>query len=223
MKAKDIPIAREGVLFILSAPSGAGKTTLIKKLLEIFPEITLSVSCTTRAPRAGEVDGKDYRFVKPHFFRRSLARREFAEWAKVHGSFYGTPRGPLERLLRRGRDVLLDIDVQGARKIKRLYRDAVAVFLLPPSWRELEKRLALRGTDGSETIRQRLENARREVREILQYDYFVVNRKIPQALEDLRAVVIAERHRVSRQKGGRFQRKGGPGKRDRLRLQSGTL
>ena len=205
MKANGTPIPREGVIFILSAPSGAGKTTLIKKLVGIFPEITLSVSCTTRAPRAGEVNGSDYRFVQSQVFRQMRSRGAFAEWAKVHGSFYGTPREPLEHLVRRGRDVLLDIDVHGARKIKRLYRDAVAIFLLPPSRRELKKRLALRGTDGTETIRQRLENARREVREILRYDYLVVNRKIPQALRALQSIVIAERHRVSRERGRRLK------------------
>lgn len=219
MKANGVPMSREGVIFILSAPSGAGKTTLIKKLLKIFPEITLSVSYTTRTPRAGEVDGRDYHFVKPQAFTRMRSKGGFAEWARVHGSLYGTPREPLERLVRRGRDVLLDIDVHGARKIKRLYRRAVAVFILPPSWQELEKRLSLRGTDGTKTIRQRMENARREVREILRYDYFVVNRKVPQALETLKSIVIAERHRVSRGRGSRLEESGG---RKHYRLKSQT-
>ena len=205
MKANGIPIQREGVIFILSAPSGAGKTTLVKKLLKLFPEITLSVSYTTRKPREGEVNGKDYHFVKPPAFGRMRSKGAFAEWAKVHESLYGTPRRSLDRFVRQGRDVLLDIDVHGARKIKRLYRGAVAIFLLPPSWQELEKRLALRGTDGTETIRRRLENARREVREVLRYDYSVVNEKIPEALETLKSIVIAERHRVSRQRDRRLK------------------
>jgi guanylate kinase len=191
---------REGIIFILSAPSGAGKTTLINRLLGIYPEVTLSVSCTTRDRRAGEVPGRDYRFVTREQFVRMQAREEFAEWANVHGYFYGTPRRPLERNIRRGRDMLLDIDVQGARRIKRLYRDAVSIFLVPPSWQELERRLALRGTDGRESIRQRLDNARREMREIIRYDYVVVNREIREALESLQSIVAAERLKVSRVK-----------------------
>lgn len=191
---------REGIIFILSAPSGAGKTTLINGLLEIYPEMSLSVSCTTRERRRGEVAGRDYHFVSEKKFVQMRAREEFAEWANVHGYFYGTPRRPLERNVYRGRDILLDIDVQGARKIKALYREAVSIFLVPPSWQELERRLALRGTDGRESIRQRLENARREMRQIMRYDYFVVNREIREALESLRSIVAAERLRISRVK-----------------------
>lgn len=192
---------REGVVFILSAPSGAGKTTLIRRLLAIFPAITLSVSYTTRSPRRGEIGGRDYHFVTERSFARMLARDVFAEWAKVHGSLYGTPRGPLERCVRRGRDILLDIDVEGARKIKRQHPHAVSIFLLPPSRRELEKRLALRGTDQRDIVRKRLENARREIRELLRYDYTVVNRKLREALESLKSIIVAERHRTSRSKG----------------------
>ncbi len=194
---------REGIIFILSAPSGAGKTTLINRLLGIYPEMTLSVSCTTRARRAAEVAGKDYRFVTNEQFFQMRAREEFAEWASVHGYFYGTPRQPLERNIRRGRDTLLDIDVQGARRIKALYRRAVSIFLVPPSWQELARRLALRGTDGKETIRQRLDNARREIQQITKYDYFVVNREIREAVECLRSIVAAERLKVSRVKDWR--------------------
>ncbi|MBI3058029.1 MAG: guanylate kinase, partial [Deltaproteobacteria bacterium] len=126
------------------------------------------------------------------------ARGEFAEWASVHGSFYGTPRRPLEQSIQEGREILLDIDVQGARQIKKQYPRAVSIFLLPPSLRELEKRLALRGTDRRESIRRRLENARREIRAIMRYDYFVVNREIPKALEALKSIIVAERLRISR-------------------------
>lgn len=192
------PVHRQGVIFILSAPSGAGKTTLIRRLLKIFPEMILSVSYTTREPRPGEVGGRDYCFVTEKKFRALRSRRGFAEWARVHGSLYGTPRRPLEAHLRRGRDVLLDIDVQGAKRIKKQYPDAVSIFLLPPSWRELEKRLAERGTDRRETIERRLENARREIREMIGYDYYVVNREIREALEALKAIVVAERQRISR-------------------------
>jgi guanylate kinase len=189
---------RQGVIFILSAPSGAGKTTLVKRLLRLFPDITLSVSYTTRARRPGEVAGRDYRFVSAKKFAAVKARGGFAEWARVHGHFYGTPRAPLERTVGRGRDVLLDIDVQGARKIKRQYPGAVSIFVLPPSWRELEHRLAERGTDRKETIRRRLENARREIRQIMRYDYVVVNRELRRAVEGAKAIVNAERLRVAR-------------------------
>ena len=190
----------QGVIFILSAPSGAGKTTLIKRLLQHFPDITLSVSYTTRPRRPAEAAGRDYHFLALKRFAAMRSRGAFAEWAQVHGSLYGTARKPLERALQRGRDMLLDIDVQGARKIKRQYPRAVSIFIMPPSWRELEQRLALRGTDRRETIRKRLENARREIRELTRYDYLVVNRELRQALESLKSIVSAERLRVSRLK-----------------------
>lgn len=187
-----------GAIFILSAPSGAGKTTLISGLLRVFPEIMLSVSYTTRAQRPGEVHGRDYCFVGEKKFAAMRANGSFAEWASVHGALYATPRRPLEQSIRRGRDVLLDIDVQGARKIKKQYPQAISIFLLPPSWQELEKRLARRGTDRRESIRRRLENARREIQALMRYDYFVVNREIREALEGLKSIIIAERHRISR-------------------------
>jgi guanylate kinase len=196
---------RDGVIFIVSAPSGAGKTTLIKRLLSIFPEMRLSVSYTTRSRRAGEVAGRDYHFVSTPKFVSMRASGAFAEWAKVHGSLYGTPRRLLEQSVRRGRDVLLDIDVQGARKIKRRYRLAVSIFLLPPSLRELARRLALRGTDQEKIIRRRLDTARREIREIMRYDYMIVNRKVPAALKSLSAIVVAERHRIRRFGGRRIR------------------
>ncbi len=189
---------RKGAIFILSAPSGAGKTTLINGLLKIFPDIALSVSYTTRSRRRGEIHGRDYFFVGKRAFAAVRARGGFAEWAAVHGSLYATPRRPLERNIQRGRDVLLDIDVQGARKIKKLYPRAVSIFLLPPSWQELEKRLALRGTDREESIRRRLENARREIRAIMRYNYLVVNQDVREALDRLKSIIIAERLRISR-------------------------
>lgn len=201
MRLNGILTKREGVIFILSAPSGAGKTTLIRRLMKVFPGMALSVSYTTRACRSREVPGRDYHFVAKKIFVGMRARGEFAEWANVHGFLYGTPRRALEQNIRRGRDVLLDIDVQGARKIKRQYPPAVSIFLLPPSLQELEKRLSLRGTDGREGIRRRLENARREIREIMGYDYYVVNREIREAMESLKSIVIAERLRISRVKG----------------------
>jgi len=189
---------RGGIIFILSAPSGAGKTTLIKGLRSIYPDIELSVSWTTRSRRGGEVNGREYRFVTQRQFDAMRAKGQFAEWAKVHNFLYGTPRRPLDSCVKGGRDMLLDIDVQGARKIKRVYRDAVAIFLLPPSMRELARRLARRGTEGRETMRRRLANARGEIRRIIEYDYYVVNRDVKEAVAALRAIVEAERARTSR-------------------------
>jgi len=193
-----MPVKRKGVIFIVSAPSGAGKTTLVKRLMKLIPDIRLSVSCTTRRTRPGEIPGQDYYFVGERKFELMRDRGDFAEWANVHGSFYGTPGRPLERHLRNGDDVLLDIDVVGCRKIKSRYSNAVSVFLLPPSWRELERRLALRKTDGREMIRQRLKNAERELHEITRYDYLIVNCKIGEAVDSLESIVLAERLRVSR-------------------------
>jgi len=196
---------RQGIIFILSAPSGAGKTTLYHELRNIYPEIKLSVSCTTRAQREGEVDGRDYRFISARQFDAMKARGEFAEWANVHGNLYGTPRQPLDRSIRTGRDILLDIDVQGARKIKRRYPQAVSIFLLPPSLAELRRRLAARGTDGAEVIRRRLANAQGEMRQIIQYDYYVVNREVVEAVGVLKAIVEAERAKISRVTGWRIK------------------
>jgi guanylate kinase len=189
---------RQGIIFILSAPSGAGKTTLYNGLKEIYPEIKLSVSCTTRARRSGELNGRDYRFLTKREFETLKSRGQFAEWAKVHDYFYGTPKKPLDRNIRAGRDVLLDIDVQGARKIKKAYPQAVSIFLLPPSLGELQRRLAARGTDGNDTIRRRLANARGEIGEIMHYDYYVVNREVTEAVQLLSSIIKAERARTSR-------------------------
>ena len=196
---------RQGIIFILSAPSGTGKTTLIKRLRAIYPEIRLSISFTTRGRRQGEIGGHDYHFVTPAKFAAMRAKGEFAEWAKVHDFFYGTPRRLLDRCIRVGRDMILDIDVQGARKIKRKYLRAVSIFLLPPSWRELKRRLARRGTDGRETIRRRLDNARGEMSDIIQYDYFVVNREVKESLKLFRSIVEAERAKTSRVKKWRIE------------------
>ena len=192
------PAKRQGIIFILSAPSGAGKTTLYNGLRKIFPEIKLSVSCTTRLRRHGEVSGRDYRFLSVQQFDDFKRRGEFAEWAQVHDYFYGTPKMPLDRAIKAGRDILLDVDVQGARSIKSVYPDAVSVFVLPPSIGELKRRLAGRGTDDKEIIRRRLANAKGEIGEIIKYDYYVENRKIGDAVKVLSAIVQAERQKVLR-------------------------
>jgi guanylate kinase len=193
-----VPAKRLGIIFILSAPSGAGKTTLYNGLRKIHPEIELSVSYTTRGQRPSEMDGRDYRFISDHKFDQLKREAAFAEWAKVHDYYYGTPKKPLERCLSTGRDILLDIDVQGARQIKKAFPKAVSIFLLPPSLSELERRLAARGTDGKEIIRRRLANARGEICEIIHYDYYVVNREVKAAVSALSAIVEAERAKIAR-------------------------
>ena len=198
MKSNRHRTMRQGVVFILSAPSGTGKTTVINGLLQRFPEVSLSVSYTTRAPRAGDVAGRDYHFITRARFSEMKARGEFAEWATVHGFFYGTPRRPLDRSIEKGEDFFLDIDVQGARQIKKKYAQAVSIFLLPPSWSELERRLGARATDNKDIIRRRLANARREIQDVMQYDYYVVNNNIAEAVGLLEAIVRAERQRISR-------------------------
>ena len=189
---------RPGIVFIVSAPSGAGKTTLTREVLSIYPEMSLSVSCTTRTPRDGETPGKDYDFVSEAAFKWMLAAGDFAEWAEVHGKLYGTPRRMLDRRLRGGGDVLLDIDVQGARQIRQHYTGAVSIFVLPPSLDELRRRLAGRGTDARKTIEQRWNNARHEIQEIQGYDYFIVNRDVDDAVKRLAAIIAAERLKVCR-------------------------
>jgi len=194
--------ARRGVLFVVSAPSGAGKTTLVRSALDRLPDLALSVSFTTRRPRVGEVDGRDYFFVDEQEFARRLAADEFVESASVFDHSYATPRAPLDAAIAAGRDVLLDVDIQGARSIKAAYpRDAVGVFVVPPSLGELESRLRARGTDGEAQVRRRLDRARLELRELAEpgvYDYRVVNRDRVRAAEELLAIVVAERCRNDR-------------------------
>lgn len=188
---------RAGILFIMSAPSGAGKTSLARELGDNFPDLRHSVSYTTRPPRQGEQEGRDYYFVSAARFREMVKRGELAEWAEVHGERYGTSRLRLGATLEQGLDVLLTIDVQGARQLKAVYPEAVTVFLLPPSLAELKERLRQRGDPPAE-IRRRLETARREVAELAGYDYVIVNDTFKEAVEALRAIILAERCRRAR-------------------------
>lgn len=182
---------RRGIALVLSAPSGAGKTTLIRRLRAEFPDFGYSVSCTTRAPREGEVDGRDYTFLSREEFGRRRARGEFAEWAEVHGNLYGTPLAPVRDLLAHGRDALFDIDVQGAAQLRLNLEAATFIFILPPSMAELERRLRLRGQDDDAAIERRLDNARRELREAAWYDALVVNDDLDAAYDRLRAAYVA--------------------------------
>ena len=189
---------RKGILFIISAPSGSGKTTLCTRLVESVDSLYRSISMTTRAPRPGEKDGMDYIFIeKPEFIKR-LTKDEFFEWAKVFGEHYGTPKKHIMHMLKRGSDVLLSIDVQGAMKIKRLKLDAVYIFILPPSIAMLKERLVNRSTDSKEAIRGRLRIAKKEIASSQKYDYVIVNNRLEPALDNLRAIIIAERCRVTR-------------------------
>ncbi len=185
----------KGNLIVVSAPSGAGKTTLCNAILKSLDRISFSVSYTTRKPRKGEVEGVDYYFVDEKRFRQMIDRGEFAEWAVVHGNFYGTSRKVIDDLIERNIDVLLDIDIQGARQIKSLYPDAILVFIMPPSFEELKKRLLLRG---AENLEGRLKRAFEEIREYSFYDYVIINDNLERAVSDLRAIVVSERLRVKR-------------------------
>lgn len=189
---------REGVIFIISAPSGAGKTTLCKEIIDIFPGLRHSVSYTTRQPRSGEVHGRDYFFIPQDEFRRMAEAGEFAEWAEVHGNFYGTSIRTLEECRCQGIDVILDIDCQGARQLKERYHGGVYVFILPPSYEELRRRLNGRSSDSDEVINRRIDAAAGEIRESRWYDYIIVNDRFSRAVEELKSVVIAERCRTSR-------------------------
>lgn len=192
-----------GNLFVISAPSGAGKSTILKKLLARVPNLAFSVSHTTRTPRTGESDGREYHFVDRPTFEAMRAEQAFLEWAEVHGNLYGTSRAAIEAQQAKGIDVFLDIDVQGARQLRECgHPGAVFLFIAPPSRQELEKRLRGRGTDPEETIQLRLNNAHRELADADRYDYLIINDRLEEAVEVLRAVVIAERCKGRRNPDG---------------------
>ena len=195
-------LARRGLMFVLSSPSGAGKSTLARMLLEEDPDVSLSVSVTTRARRPSEIEGTHYFFIDVERFRRMAQGGELLEWAEVHGNFYGTPRAPVEAALKAGRDVLFDIDWQGARQIAaQAPDDLVRVFVLPPSMRELRARLERRAEDAAETILRRLQNARREIEQWRDYDYVIVNEDLERSFATVKAILAAERIRRRRVTG----------------------
>ncbi len=182
-----------GNLYVVAAPSGAGKTTLVRLLLDKEPEVQLSISYTTRDPRPGEQDGREYHFIDSAEFRAMIDRHDFLEWAEVHGNFYGTSKRWIADRLAAGGDVLLEIDWQGAQQVRALFPAAIGVFILPPSMDELTRRLTGRGTDSSEVISRRLAAAQAEMRHVGEFDYVIINDQLERALEDLRAVVRASR------------------------------
>ena len=189
---------REGLIMIISAPSGAGKTTLCRELRQRFPHLQESISYTTRAPRVGEVDGEDYIFISRERFQSMIAEDAFAEWAEVHGNLYGTSLATLEDARHNGIDLLLDIDCQGAMRLKECLDGGVFVFILPPSMEELRRRLENRSSDSQDVIERRIVRAAEEIKEARWYDYIIINDCIEQAMEELSAIVLAHSRKTFR-------------------------
>ena len=189
----------KGILFIISSPSGGGKGTLIREVLRTVPNIGYSVSFTTRAIREGEEDGKHYNFVSHAEFENLIKQGEFLEYAEVHGNYYGTSKTQVERETSIGRDIILEIDVQGADSIREKASDAVGIFILPPSFEVLRERLIARQSESDEELKLRLKNARDEVREYTKFDYVIINDEVTKAVTDLQSVIYGERCRRTRQ------------------------
>lgn len=194
-----------GLVFILSAPSGAGKTTLIRKVMEEVSGLQFSVSYTTRPPRVGEEEGKDYHFVTPSLFQKMVEKGDFLEWAEVLGNYYGTRVPNLKELDSEERDLILDIDIQGAQKVLQQVDQAIAIFILPPSPEVLQERLVRRGLDAPEIIQRRLANAKKEMEGAHRYHYLILNERLEEAVELLKTIILAERCR--KEKRSIFERK----------------
>lgn len=194
-----------GILFVVSSPSGGGKGTLIQRVLDKVLNLSYSVSFTTRAPRAGEVDGREYFFVATEKFEEMVAAGEFLEWAIVHGKLYGTSREQVSREISAGHDIILEVDVQGAASVRTLLPDSVSIFILPPSFEVLRQRLQARGTDSPDELDLRLRNAPTELQDYSAFQYVIINDELDRAAGEMMAVVHAERARLSRQ-GERIKR-----------------
>ncbi len=201
--APDLPIRhRRGLLIVLSSPSGAGKSTIARMLLDADNEVTMSISATTRPMRPGEVEGADYHFVNDAEFERLVAANEFVEWAPVFGYRYGTPKAPVKQALKDGRDILFDIDWQGTQQLhSAMGEDLVRIFILPPSMAELERRLRSRNTDSEAVIADRMKRAAGEISHWAEYDYVLINRDMDACLGEVRKIVAAERLKRARQVG----------------------
>ena len=189
MNAPENPEGHNPVIYIVSSPSGAGKSTLCRRLLDELSGLCFAVSHTTRKPRRGEVNGRDYHFVTDRVFREMISSSQFLEWAEVHGNLYGTAESEIERAGKSSKDLLCDVDYQGAMEIKKRYSRSVAVFILPPSVRELKRRLEGRGTDSAETRLLRFRNARKELEHYTQFDFLVVNDDLEKAAQCLKSIV----------------------------------
>ena len=202
MSESDKVIGRRGLMLVLSSPSGAGKTSIARRLLDEDDNIEMSISATTRKRRPGEVEGRDYYFVDKDSFHIMINNRDFLEYAKVFSNYYGTPKAPVMDALAMGRDVLFDIDWQGTQQVADAKReDLVSVFILPPSTRDLEKRLKSRAQDSAEVVAARMAEASDEISHYREYDYIIVNREIDQAVASVKAILAAERLRRDRQVG----------------------
>lgn len=186
---------RKGLLLVISGPSGAGKGTLCRALLKSDPALSLSISVTTRSPRPGEVDGTDYFFMEKDSFEKMIKDGQFLEWAFVYGNYYGTPFEFVQESLRLGKDILLEIDIQGALQVKEKFPEAVLIFIAPPSLSVLEARLVSRGADSKEEIRKRLSSTAGEMALARQYDYVVINDKVARAVKNIKAIITAEKSR----------------------------
>ena len=191
---------RKGILFVVSGPSGVGKTSMIKSIISEIKDAVFSVSCTTRPKRPGEVDGEDYFFISEEKFKKMIEEDAFLEWARVHGYLYGTPKKFVEETVNRGKDVILDIDVQGALSVKKKAEDAVYIFIAPPSMDDLKKRLEKRKTEDKEAMERRLEDARWELQLIEEFDYLIINRDLEEAIKDLKSIMRSERLKTARQR-----------------------
>ena len=184
---------QRGILFVLSGPSGVGKGTVLEGLMDDYNDINYSISVTTRTPREGEINGDDYFFVSKEKFDEMKEKNQFLETAKVHGNFYGTPRHYVEECLKKGEDIILEIDIQGAKQIKKEFDDAVYIFLLPPNYEELKTRLEKRESETAESLKRRLKNASEEISEVENYDYSIVNDKVEDTVEEVKRVIKKER------------------------------
>lgn len=191
--------ASRGTLFVVSSPSGGGKGTIIQRVLDVVPNLSYSVSFTTRAPRPGEVNGREYLFVNCEVFNEMVAAGEFLEWACVHGNYYGTAKRQVAEETAAGVDIILEVDVQGAASVRQLLLDSVSIFILPPSYEVLKERLVARGTDTSEELEVRLRNAPEELRQYSAFDYVIINDEVDRAAAQLASVIYAERARCVRQ------------------------
>ena len=187
-----------GVLIVISGPSGAGKGTICKALLEKHQNIYLSVSATTRSPRDGEIDGINYYFLTKESFEEKVAQNGFLEYANVHGNFYGTPKVNVEKMLEEGKDVILEIDIQGALQVKENFKEGVFIFILPPSMEELKKRIIKRGSETEESLMTRFKNAYKEINYVSKYNYAVVNDTLELAVSKVESIIAAEKCRVDR-------------------------
>jgi guanylate kinase len=187
-----------GLLMVVSAPSGAGKTSICRAVMEMFPEIVYSVSYTTRPPRPGEVDGRDYRFVSGEEFRAGIARGDFIEWNEVYGHLYGTSGSDIRELLGKNRDIILDLDTGGAVNLKKIFPEGIYIFISPPSLEELKKRLSRRGSEDAGTLKTRLGNALEEMKAAFWYDYVIFNKDLPVAVEQFKSIYLAEKCRRDR-------------------------